>query len=342
MTKKRGGSGGLSRRTALALISGGGLLGISSTGAFDQVGADRAFDISVDDNNALLGVTLLQDSFEVSEKSEINPDLLQIENQSSESEGASEETGTTFNSVKVEVPQYNRYVQFELDTEDLDDGLAPDSSVTIPSTISGKKSTTSSIPITLTVTASSDDEGIVIETTRTVSISVAASSYEPGTCPVSVNVGGDALPEQESEGSITVTDQDVAEGIDAGGSATITARGNRPVIIGGNVKADGSISIAANGNDTTVIIDGDLEAGGAIDISGNGSITIGGGVNADGDITITARGNGTITICGEVESDDGDLTTTENGNNASVSINAGDDDDDSEDNGGSPGRGPPS
>jgi len=56
MTKKRGGSGGLSRRAALALIGGGGLLGISSTGAFDQVQGQRPFDLSVNDDNALLGV----------------------------------------------------------------------------------------------------------------------------------------------------------------------------------------------------------------------------------------------------------------------------------------------
>ena len=167
MTKKRGGSGGLSRRAALAMIGGGGLLGVSSTGAFDQVGADRAFNISVDNDKALLDVTLLQDSFEVLEDSEISPDLLKIENQSSESERASEDPGITFNSVKIKSPGYNRYVQFELNTEDLANGLTPDSSVTIPGTISGKRSTASSIPITLTVTANSDDDGIADNTEGT-------------------------------------------------------------------------------------------------------------------------------------------------------------------------------
>ncbi|TQQ82587.1 hypothetical protein EGH24_03810 [Halonotius terrestris] len=49
-------SGKLSRRAALLLIAGGGLLGVTAAGAYDQVSARRLFGIGVDDNNALVGI----------------------------------------------------------------------------------------------------------------------------------------------------------------------------------------------------------------------------------------------------------------------------------------------
>ena len=53
--KSRGGGGSLSRRAAIALIGGGGLLGFSGTGAFSQVDSDRPFSASTaEDDNALL------------------------------------------------------------------------------------------------------------------------------------------------------------------------------------------------------------------------------------------------------------------------------------------------
>jgi hypothetical protein len=52
--KRSGGT--LTRRVALGLIGGGALLGITSAGAFDQVEANRGFDISVADETALVGI----------------------------------------------------------------------------------------------------------------------------------------------------------------------------------------------------------------------------------------------------------------------------------------------
>src|SRR6056297_2515486 len=72
------GGGGLSRRAALALIGGGGLLGISASGAFDQVGANRPFDLAVDDDNALLGIDVLG-PITVTESGE-SVDVLELEN----------------------------------------------------------------------------------------------------------------------------------------------------------------------------------------------------------------------------------------------------------------------
>ena len=309
--KRRGGGGGLSRRAALALIGGGGLLGISSTGAFDQVRGQRPFDLSVNDDNALLGIAVFT-PIEIN-SSPATVDILELQNRFPDAE-LTELTISSDNTI--------------LSVESLDGlTLQPGETETVRGTISVSESGQSVVNLTVTATTGTER----IETTRSIEITATVAGYEPGTCPVSVNVGADALPEQESEGSITVVDQDVADGIDAGGSVTITGIGNRPVIIGGDVEAEGSISIAANGRNTTVIIDGDVEAGGAIDISASGNVTIGGDVEAEGDITIAANGNGTITICGSVESDNGDLTTTENGANASVTINGDDGDDDDDD-----------
>ena len=327
MAPRRGGSGGLSRRAALALIGGGGLLGISASGAFDQVGANRPFDLSVDDENALLGIEVFS-PIEI-DTSPATVDILKLQNRFPDAE-LTELTVSSDSGI--------------LSVESLAGvTLQPGESETVRGTISVSESGQSIVDLTVTATTETER----IETTRTVEVNATIAGYEPGTCPVSINVGADALPEQESVGSITVTDQDVADGIEAGGSVSVTATGNMLVIIGGDVEADGSISIATSGNDSTVIIDGDLEAGGGIDISAGGNITIGGDVEADGDITISAQGNGTITICGEAESDDGDITINERGN-GSVTINGGgdedgdDDDNDDDDDGGSPpGGGPP-
>lgn len=70
--ESRGGGGGLSRRAAIALITGGGLLGISGTGAFGQVDGDRAFSVSTADNaNALLKIDGLKDGEAYEEPHEV-------------------------------------------------------------------------------------------------------------------------------------------------------------------------------------------------------------------------------------------------------------------------------
>jgi hypothetical protein len=55
--KSRGGGGSLSRRAAVALIGGGGLLGLSGTGAFTQVDSERPFEVSTATGaNAIVGI----------------------------------------------------------------------------------------------------------------------------------------------------------------------------------------------------------------------------------------------------------------------------------------------
>lgn len=52
----RTGSGGVTRRAAIGLILGGVVLGVSTSGAFDQVETRRPFGIAVSDTNALVGL----------------------------------------------------------------------------------------------------------------------------------------------------------------------------------------------------------------------------------------------------------------------------------------------
>jgi hypothetical protein len=52
----RTGSGGVTRRAAIGIILGGVALGVSTSGAFDQVDTRRPFGIAVSDTNALVGL----------------------------------------------------------------------------------------------------------------------------------------------------------------------------------------------------------------------------------------------------------------------------------------------
>lgn len=84
MAPQRAGGDGLTRRAAVALIAGGALMGISSTGAFDQVEGRRPFDLSVDDNNALLRIEVFS-PIEV-DSSPTTVDILQFQNRFSDAE----------------------------------------------------------------------------------------------------------------------------------------------------------------------------------------------------------------------------------------------------------------
>jgi|APHM01.1.fsa_nt_gi hypothetical protein len=70
--KKRGGDGKFSRRTALMMIGGGGLLAVSGTGAFTQIEGDRGFSVNTTtDPNALLGLSDVSNNAEVSNEGDV-------------------------------------------------------------------------------------------------------------------------------------------------------------------------------------------------------------------------------------------------------------------------------
>lgn len=290
------GSGGLSRRAALALIGGGGLLSVSASGAFDRVDANRPFELEVDDENALLGIETFT-PIDVDSSPE-TVDLLELTNRFSDA---------TLTEVSVSSDDAI------LSVEDLAGlTLQAGESETVSGTVTVNESGQWTVTLTITVTTASER----IEATRTVTIDSTIAGYEPGTCPVSVPVGPDALPEQESAGSISVTNQAVAGGIDAGGSVTVTGNGDDRVIIDGSIEAGGAVDITTNGRVDTIIISGGIDADGPVTIEANsGSITIGGDVEG-AQLTITANGNGSVTICGDAEPDD----VTIRGNDASVNI----------------------
>lgn len=267
MAPRRGGGGGLSRRAALALIGGGGLLGISSTGAFDQVRGKRPFDLSVDDDNALLRATLLSETIEVSE-SDVTVELLELQNRFADSDIESIEVTDDGSVLTVE--------SLEQAT------LQPGESRRVEGTVSANESTTEEI--TLTITASTIDERI--ETERDITINVDLGS-QLDACPVSpiidVTVGGNAESSKDENGDIDIGQEDEIDGyVEAKGDGDIEIK--QGATISGDVEArSGAITIKGGvqigGN---VIAGGDVTIGQDAEIGGNVKNRV--GSNADIDI----------------------------------------------------------
>ena len=70
--KSRGGSGKLSRRSALALVAGGGILSLTGSGAFSEVDTNRSFGVTTaKDDEALLQLTGLELPYEEGAEIEI-------------------------------------------------------------------------------------------------------------------------------------------------------------------------------------------------------------------------------------------------------------------------------
>ncbi|TQQ79832.1 hypothetical protein EGH24_10090 [Halonotius terrestris] len=288
--KSRGGSGGLSRRAALALIGGGGLLGISASGAFDQVGAQRPFDLAVDDDNALLGIETFG-PIEVTQ-SDVTVDVMELHNRFPDA---------VFDSVSVTTDSSILSISDPLERGET---LANDERLTVRGRVESDRSRTANVELTITVSGSSER----IETTRTITVAVDLRGQLPEGCPVSldisVSVGDDALGEQTSDGDLSLTNEEVD------GSVTTTAGSGgsldiRNTTITGDVIADGDISLrnATVGGDVRTREDSE----GTISLE---NTTVGGSIvgdsdvtsrnsNVDGDLRTREDSEGAITVRGQ-------------------------------------------
>lgn len=78
--KTRGGDGSISRRAALLLIGGGGLMAVSGTGSFSQVEGSRRFGVgTTNDQDALLGISSIPNPLELQSQSTVK--LFELTNQ---------------------------------------------------------------------------------------------------------------------------------------------------------------------------------------------------------------------------------------------------------------------
>ncbi|MFB6293960.1 MAG: hypothetical protein ABEH60_06835 [Halonotius sp.] len=163
MRKRSGRTGKLSRRSALALIAGGGLAGLSSVGAFSQVNAGRRFGVSTTtDEDALLGINI---PAEVTMPVGSSKELFTLENQAGGQLSVQVESLETWLDIETSVRPPN--------SETVDTGA----SISISGTVSAGGSGAASVRITATEIASTGDEPTVsIQATRTIPINIASGS----------------------------------------------------------------------------------------------------------------------------------------------------------------------
>jgi len=311
MPRGRGGSGGLSRRAALALIGGGGLLGVSSTGAFDQVQGQRPFDLSVNDENALLGVEVFS-PVEIS-SSPATVDILELQNRFADSELTNLSVSADSDLLAVESLSGVT--------------LQPTEKRTVSGTVSTDESPTQAV--TLTITVSTDTEQI--ETTRTVDVVADLATGLPDGCPVSLNITVDVGDSATDGNSVSgdITNKDISGDITVGGdieiknsrvNGNVTATNDGDVTLSNNTEINGSVTADGDISVKKTTVGKGLDAGGDLTVEANSVVgngaraggnmtvkktTFGGGLVAGGDITIEAQS----TIGGAVEAgSDGDVT----------------------------------
>lgn len=255
MARKRGGSGGLSRRTALALIGGGGLLGISSTGAFDQVRGQRPFDLSVNDDNALLGITVLS-PIEIS-NSPATVDILELQNRFPDADLT--EISVSSDSAVLSV-------------EDLANvSLQPGESQTVRGDVSMSES--GSETISLTVAADTGTERI--EATRSITINADIPSVTDCVGPrhvITSQVNGDV---DDDQGTVELAANVQVKGsVDAVGCVIL----GKNAQIKKSVDADGKVLLGENAQIKQSAAGSDVGLGknaqikGSVDATGNVSL----------------------------------------------------------------------
>lgn len=274
-------SGNLSRRTALLLISGGGLMALSGSGAFDNVSANRGFSAgSATDENALLGIRTFDPTYTQKDTSE---KILKLLNQ----------TQSSFTDISVSVSSSHSF----LTITETPSSLGSTSGWTqINAEATAERTNTS--PVELTITVGSDANTI----TATRSIAPTTNLGHPSACPVST--GGGARGPQDGDPNVelnnTEIDGDVSAengfvnlhkvkvngNISAGEEVTISGANNDSYVVCGSIEADGNVTIG------THIETGPITSGGDVTIKPNS--TVYGDIDADGDVTAKGEVKGDI------------------------------------------------
>jgi hypothetical protein len=204
MSKRSGRSGKLSRRTALALIAGGGLVSLSGAGAFSQINANRPSNVgTASDENALLGIDI---PAEVSMPVGSSKELFTLENQTS-------------GQVSVQVESLETWLEIE-DAVSPPDSETVDTSASIPisGTLNAGGGGNADVQITATrVTDAGEESGLSIQARRTVPIKTSSGSGE-----VIIGITDESkieLYKAASSGSDTVTKIFPTDGFKSAGGA---------------------------------------------------------------------------------------------------------------------------
>jgi hypothetical protein len=246
MPRKSGHSGKVSRRSAIALIAGGGLAGLSGVGAFDQVEADRRFGANtVSDEDALLGIDI---PAKVSMQVGSSKKLFTLENQ----------TGV---QLSVQVESLEDWLEIESSVSPPNSTtLSTDgggSTVDISGTVSSGGGGTASVQINATeVATTSSESSISIQLTRSIPINATSGS---GEFIIGItNKKKVELYEATNTGNDTVTKIFPTEGYSKAGGA-VRAIGT----IGSDIDADGNPDLVAIKNKNKIMFvdeDGKIES----------------------------------------------------------------------------------
>lgn len=269
--RNRSGSGGISRRTALTLLGGGGLLGVGVSGAFDSVRGDRPFDVGVSgDQNARLVIDLHEPSGSHGEV----VTLLELENQASEPLTNIDVTVVSSGSIELDV------------AEPLDSGgtFDPgDDALSIDALLSCSDGVTETVDLELVASG----PGERIEATRSMEVTCLVDEIGPIQVPA-CNLGPTGAKEE-----IYVRGSDSPDGIS----------GEFDVYVSGGARVEGPIDVTgqvtlSNGARVT----DSITAGGSIDMGGgvkvDGSLVTGGSLTLTNGAEIEANA-GRIEVCGD-------------------------------------------
>lgn len=276
MTRKsrrdRGGSGSISRRTALALLGGGGLLGVTVSGAFDSVRGDRPFDVGVSgDGDARLVIDLENPSGS-------NGDtltLLELENQASGSFSDLDVTVTSTGSLGLDVE------------EPLGPGetFDPGGAVSIVATVSCTEDVTETVDLEI-VTSGPNER---IEATRSIDVTCRGDFQGP------IQVPACDLDSTGSEADVHIGRNDTSDGI----------AGEYDVYVSGGASVAGDIDVTGTVDLTNgASVSGGVTAGGSITMSGG--VEVGGSIVTGSSLTMTngasiVAGAERIEVCGDFD-----------------------------------------
>lgn len=314
--RSRGGSGGLSRRAALALIGAGGFTAVGASGAFDSVSADRRFNLPVGGGNELIGI----DAQNPTGNDGDTVTLLTLYNRFPE----------PIESLSVEV--ISEPSSISLDIEDpLDRGEAFDTAdpLDVSATVSCSETTTERVELEIVATGESE------EVRTTTSTNITCRTGGRGVCAVPSIPGcveTEFPPSGSTDCSVEITtgefDEELKGNTDIGGALVIDASDEADLVLGGSASIGNHVRMDSS-DDITFDIGGNASIGGVLQLVSEGAIdaeikqNLPDGICFDGAGAIGLNVSGGSSVSGPVSvtsEDDVDVVVSDGSDTGSVSV----------------------
>lgn len=258
----------MTRRSALALIGGGGIMLAAGTGAYSAVSGDRGFDIGVDEDRALVGIETFTQSGEDGERI----DLLTLENNFNHDFTVDRVSITNRPPASVEIEESSLEYPGQLRVTD------------DPQAISGVLDCQGAATADVEVTVELSSEQAGFSATRTASIQCEVPTFDPRDCQDIVGAPCD----EETSGSTTIDDDK------ASGSVCVDGDGRTITVdTENNLSMDGFL-LVENATDLTFDTGNQFTIDGAVnlyEITGDITIELGNQPSMAGDFCTSANGD---------------------------------------------------